>query len=113
MAKIGLLYLLNGLWDEVEIVPEEWISEATTSRISTEYIKNCHGYGYHWWLKTWQVNSTSYETYFAFGGGGHEITIIPDLELVVVFTCADFENHPDNNPPEDIVPTYILSALLD
>ena len=41
MAKLGYLFLNEGLWDGHQVVSAEWV-EAATSGV---------GYGYQWWLK--------------------------------------------------------------
>ncbi len=73
MAKFGYLYLNDGIWDGVQVVPAEWI-ETSTTPLS---IGSGH-YGYQWRLGS--------EAYWALGWRGQRIVVIPDLEMVVVFT---------------------------
>ena len=44
MAKLGLLYLQDGVWEGRQIVPSAWVREATTDQVDDEA-----GYGYQWW----------------------------------------------------------------
>lgn len=82
MARFGLLFLRNGVWEGNRIISEEWIRESTTSYSETE---NGGGYGYMWWITGDQVLSNLDEgSYFASGYRGHYIFIIPDMDLVVV-----------------------------
>lgn len=57
-AKIGELFRLGGKWGEKQIVPEQWVREATTVdgplRAPGKPIVGGHalplGYGYQWWV---------------------------------------------------------------
>lgn len=83
MAKIGQLYLNQGVWNGEQIVSAEWLEEATT----TQFDRSASGlsnYGYQWWIRTF--GSNYYHSFFAEGYGGQYIFVVPDLELVVIFT---------------------------
>jgi CubicO group peptidase (beta-lactamase class C family) len=43
-----------------------------------------NGYGYKWWI----TGGTGYYMYSARGYGGQSINVIPELDLVVVFTAV-------------------------
>jgi CubicO group peptidase (beta-lactamase class C family) len=53
MAKLGYLFLKEGLWDGQQVVSAAWVKAATSGT----------SYGYQWWLKPSGA-------YFATGGGG-------------------------------------------
>lgn len=76
MAKIGLLYLDEGQWEGRQVVSEAWVEASTRSHIAATLQD---GYGYQWW-----VDSTG--IYMALGYGGQFIFVVPDKEMVVVFT---------------------------
>lgn len=71
MAKLGYLFLNEGLWDSHQLVSAEWVKAATSGS----------SYGYQWWLKPSGI-------YYATGVGGQEIWVMPDQEMVVVMTGA-------------------------
>ena len=75
MARFGLLYLRNGLWDGNRIISEEWIKESTTAYSD---LGDGDGYGY-----MWKVSLTD-NFYYHTGYGGHLLLIIPQLDLVIV-----------------------------
>ncbi len=75
MAKFGFLYLNNGSWDGQQIVPKEWVTASTQPTNTTWW------YGYQWWIEPFR-NSFS-----ARGYKGQQIVIIPDYNMVVVFTA--------------------------
>jgi len=47
LAKIGYLYLHDGMWDGKQIVSKEWVKESVTPFIEAE---EGFKYGYKWWL---------------------------------------------------------------
>jgi CubicO group peptidase (beta-lactamase class C family) len=76
LARIGYLYLMDGVWDGKRILTSEWIDEAT--RIQVALPEQGGGYGYLWW---------SYPgAYAARGRGGQMLAVIPGKNLVVVMT---------------------------
>ncbi|MEE8057832.1 MAG: serine hydrolase [Pseudomonadales bacterium] len=85
MARFGLLFLGNGMWEGKRIISEEWVRESTTSY--TE-VGSSGGYGYMWWVAVNgnHIPSTNLgnSAFSARGFGGHFIVVIPDLDLVVV-----------------------------
>lgn len=100
MAKIGLLVLNNGVWQGRQLVPAEWIRESTQAHVvESEYFD----YGYQWWYrsknkKPWwkkgdQQASNEPDLFTAMGAGGQFITIIRDLNLVVVTTASDYNEN--------------------
>ena len=46
MVKLGQLFLDGGRWEGKQIVPEEWVEEATTQQIEAGEDLD---YGYQWW----------------------------------------------------------------
>ena len=84
MARLGYLYLNDGLVDSRVVIPSEWISKTFQKYLLFEDWRGLTsvGYGYLWWLG----DLGEYETFSAFGMGGQLIMIIPDLDLVIVAT---------------------------
>lgn len=64
MAKLGYLYLRNGLWENRQVVPAAWVSKSTRRQVDTPMYS---AYGYQWW-----VNSTG-GSFSASGFGGQLI----------------------------------------
>ncbi|MCK4794344.1 MAG: serine hydrolase [Desulfobacteraceae bacterium] len=101
MAKFGLLYLYNGLWDDEQIVPQWMVDNSVEPYFVIDGLSD---YGYYWWLL--QING--YETYEAWGWGGQFIYVIPELDLVWV-TTADTWN---NNRGEEIDAVGFISNVI-
>ena len=82
MAKIGELYLNNGVWNGEQIISEQWVKDSTTTQF--ERSSGSADYGYQWWVRTFGDNN--YPSFFAQGHYGQYIFVVPDLKLVVVLT---------------------------
>jgi CubicO group peptidase (beta-lactamase class C family) len=102
MARFGYLFLRDGLWEEREILPRDWVTLTTKP-----YSDLNPAYGYLWWVngyaKDWKPMEgvptspfprTGYwfgdvappDSYAAMGAFGQMIAVIPELELVMVRT---------------------------
>ncbi len=96
LAKFGQLYLQDGVWGGEQILPAEWVEASIAPQV------NAHGaasyYGYQWWVR-------GSGTFAAHGYRGKRIFVIPDLEMVVVFT-ADLAG----NAPSVILSNFIIPA---
>ncbi|MHA2347181.1 MAG: serine hydrolase domain-containing protein [Candidatus Hodarchaeales archaeon] len=97
MARFGRLYLHNGLWNDQQIISENWISESTKMHFHDYY-------GYQWWLQD-QITPKSYA---AFGYLGQVILNIPEYNMTAIFTSDISAGY----GPMDLVNDYILLALI-
>ncbi|MBE6052993.1 MAG: serine hydrolase [Clostridium sartagoforme] len=76
MAKIGQLYLDNGLYNEKQIVSKKWIEDSTKEH--SRWKKLNIPYGYLWWIS----DDIDYG-YAAMGDGGNIIFVNTDKKIVV------------------------------
>lgn len=83
LAKLGLLFLHGGVWDGKQIVPAGWVAQATRWSIDTHW--HAPGYGFQWWALAGEVGSAP-EAFAAIGYGGQYLIVIPQLDLIAVFT---------------------------
>jgi CubicO group peptidase (beta-lactamase class C family) len=84
LAKIGQLVLNQGMWNGEQLVSQEWIEQSTSTQSTPNSSQPDNieiTFGYYWRL---QPNRVAIE---ANGAGGQQILIIPDENLVIVFTC--------------------------
>ncbi len=88
MAKIGLLVLQNGQWNGEQIVPAEWIAQATTARTRI----NGSSYGYLWWSDTVHYGDRTVDIVWASGNGGQTIFLAPEFDLAAVFTAGYYNS---------------------
>jgi hypothetical protein len=83
MAKLGQLYIQNGVWEGQQIVPEEWVKESTTKQIETDRDDN-HYYGYQLWVNDDRPGSFAYN-----GMMGQNVFVYPDIDMVVVTNAGN------------------------
>ena len=100
MAKIGYLYLGGGVWDGEQIVPTAWVEDSTRKHISATLEDS---YGYQWWVDDSGI-------YLALGYAGQFIFVVPEKELVVVFT-SDLSDS-DFYIPQNLLNDYIIPAAV-
>jgi CubicO group peptidase (beta-lactamase class C family) len=98
MAKIGYLYLNEGRWDGEQIVPADWVAASTRKHISGTLQD---GYGYQWWVRDDGI-------YMALGYAGQFIVVVPEKNLVVVFT-SELEEE-DFYTPQTLLDDFIIPA---
>jgi len=98
MAKIGYLFLRGGEWDGEQVVPQEWVEEATRKHFHAGTLLD--DYGFQWW-----VSPKGY--YSAIGYKGQFIHVVPDLDLVMVTTSSRAE---DFNRIQDLLEAFVIPA---
>lgn len=110
IAKIGLLFLNKGSWDNAQIISESWTNFSTKNYVS---VSGDFSYGYQWWtmpIKTIpNYSSKPDDIKIAWGWGGQFIFIIPFLNMVVVSTAENFEGNTDE-AAIDFLQNYIIKA---
>ncbi len=92
MAKIGILYLNNGIWNKKELIPKWWITQSTSDQTGT-------GYGFYWWRNG--------NGYYASGAGGTLLMVIPRQRLVVVMQSRHLKRF---KFPMPIITDYVLTS---
>lgn len=112
MAKIGQMALDGGVWRGTRIVSEAWLAQSTQEAIGMVAAESPipplnPAYGYLWWLGAFATGDT--ETFFAAGWGGQFIFVLPEPEMVVVFTAGGYEDR-DYDALVQIMNGYILPA---
>lgn len=88
MAKLGYLYLNDGVWEGERIVSADWVYKSLQSHTKMQITGGLVDYGYYWWIYP-QLG-----LYEAWGGAGQRIAIFPELDIVTVMTS----NIPDDAP---------------
>ncbi|MES2299531.1 MAG: serine hydrolase [Pseudomonadota bacterium] len=107
MAKLGQLVLQRGAWNGVQLVSESWIAQATAKH--TQF-SDGSPYGYLWWQRPMSYKGRQVTMNYADGNGGQYIFVVPELDLVAVFTG---ENYDSNSATRafTIMSRYILPAV--
>jgi CubicO group peptidase (beta-lactamase class C family) len=81
-ARFGLLMLREGRRDREQVVPAEWVREATARESSRDPAEQ---YQYWWWIDTKRPGR-----YYAAGNKGQYVYVAPDKDAVVVRMGRDF-----------------------
>jgi len=122
LLKVGQAYLDGGVWRGRRIVDAAWIERSTkpsfqispaTTGLDKETFPEFYGEGEDAWA--WHLNrltsgERTYREYEASGNGGQLLMVIPELELVVVFTAGNYMQggiwgrFRDQIVPQEIIP---------
>lgn len=108
MAKIGYLFVSDGMWNGERILSSQWIADATEYRLESR--DTGWGYGYQWWLFDYPANGRTYHSFGARGWGGQLITVFPEVDLVVVLTGGAYLTP---SPADAVIHQFVLQALLE
>lgn len=112
MLKFGQLYLDKGMWKGKRILSEKWINTSFEKHTLLENTAKKNAYGYLWWHESYDVNGTSISCIEARGNGGQYISIIPELDAVIVVTTENYNKRGAAEQTERIIAEYILASLL-
>jgi CubicO group peptidase (beta-lactamase class C family) len=111
MAKVGLLYLQNGMWQGKRVLPEGWVEQATAAsilqapelpdsvRAASDWLQ---GYGFQFWR-------CRHNAFRADGAFGQFIVMMPDQDAVVVITSETADMQGELN----LVWDHLLPAMQD
>jgi CubicO group peptidase (beta-lactamase class C family) len=86
LAKIGQLFLKGGMWEGREVVSAGWIKDSVAPHVAVSGGE--WKYGYQWWLQP-TGGSPEDVAWFARGFGGQQLIVLPEYDLVAVFTGWD------------------------
>jgi CubicO group peptidase (beta-lactamase class C family) len=84
MAKLGLLFLQEGRWEDRQIISRRWVRAASVVQSETPAGEDRYGYG--WWLAPDLEG-----VYRAEGRNGQYIYILPDWNMLLVTTGGGFD----------------------
>jgi CubicO group peptidase (beta-lactamase class C family) len=85
IAKFGQLYLQRGQWEGRQVVPADWVAEATRRQVPNGTDPNsdwAQGYGYQFWR-------CRHDVYRGDGAFGQYCIVMPHLDTVVAMTGAN------------------------
>jgi CubicO group peptidase (beta-lactamase class C family) len=101
LAKIGQLYLDDGVWRGRRILPAGWARDATARHVDHVNANPASpGYGYQWW----RYDRRGVEVWGGNGFGGQFLLVIPAHNLVAVVNSWNVFGAPAGG---------VLAALID
>jgi CubicO group peptidase (beta-lactamase class C family) len=102
LLKIGQAYLEGGVWRGQRIVDASWVARSTApyvhiapattgldaQQFSDFYVEGDDAYAWH--LNGVRSGERVYRAYAATGNGGQVLIVVPEFDLVVVFTGGNY-----------------------
>ena len=88
LARFGLLYLQNGVWNGERLLSEEWIDFVRTPAPATAERGNF--YGGQWWLVPDDRTDVPKDAYSTAGNRGQYVIVVPSHDLVIVRRGLDY-----------------------
>lgn len=109
MAKFGQLYLQKGKWNDIQVIPAEWVEEATSFKIDqapglSQARKDSSDWMQGYCYQFWRCRNNAYR---ADGAYGQYIIILPEQDAVIAITGES----PDMQDQINLVWEYLLPAF--
>ncbi|MGY4498987.1 CubicO group peptidase (beta-lactamase class C family) [Bradyrhizobium sp. GM24.11] len=113
-AKIGQLVLNRGQWNGQQVVSADWIAQSITPRFqAVGYFGGTLFYGYQWWMGRSLARGKDIKWVAAFGWGGQRIFIVPELDLVMMTTTAQYGQPKEGLAAIDILANVVIPSVRD
>lgn len=111
MAKLGQLYLQKGKWNGIQVLPAEWVEEATTLKIEQEpdapqSKKDSSDWLQGYCYQFWRSRNNSYRGDGAFG---QFIIVLPGKDAVIAVTAETT----DMQDEFDLIWKYLYPAFSE
>ncbi len=105
MAKIGYLYLRNGIWEGKQIIPSSWVDRVREGKVNATL-------GFHYANLWWSLPEKG--AFMARGRHSQVILVLPRLDVVAVMTgvMPDDEYYPIGRLIDDISGSVRSEAAL-
>ena len=108
-ARLGLMLAHDGAWNGQQIVPRQWLLDATTVSPKDGYLRNTiaqsWGYGYQVWILTGERRM-----FVLLGTNGQDLLVDPESKLVMVHTAVRKQAGYNPKSPEVIALWYAVVA---
>jgi len=88
LARFGLLYLWNGVWNGERLLSQSWIDFVRTPAPATSATGNF--YGGQWWLVPDSRTDVPKDAYSTNGNRGQYTVVVPSHDLVIVRRGLDY-----------------------
>jgi CubicO group peptidase (beta-lactamase class C family) len=109
LLKIGLLYLNNGYYNGIQIIPQSLAIEAQSLQFQ---IEPSVGYGFQIWIPTDVINGEPVASVEANGNGGQVIAINKKYNMVIVITAGHYNKKDMPWWTSDIYIKHIYPAVV-
>lgn len=102
-ARLGYLWLNKGRWSDRQLVPEDWMKQAS-SRFINANGESPVGYGYTFWIHD-EWENVPKDTYGSRGHHMNDCYVVPSLDLVVV--------RQGNDNPTTEARAYFMKTVME
>ncbi len=121
--KVGQAYLDGGTWNGKRIATEAWVKDATgaqvqispeTTGVSGDQFRQAYyemPEGYAWHHINVKSGDKSYPAYHGNGNGGQLVIVVPEFDLVAMFTAGNYRQGLWNRERDAILGEMVLPAL--
>lgn len=108
LAKFGQLLLNGGVWNGKQLIPKEWVKEATSFHIKNsdepEEKRSLSDWGQGYAYQMWRGKNN---TVRLDGMAGQFVVLIPDKDAIVVFTA----NNSNTQKQLDLIHNFLIPAI--
>ena len=110
LARLGVLHLQQGVWNEQRLLPENWLEYISTPA-PAQPPSASPGYGAQWWLYNERFPELPNDTIAARGNRGQFLVVIPSENLVIVRRGYDLAGQSGFNEHDFV--RDVLTALAE
>ena len=112
LLKLGVAYLQGGVWSGRRIVTKAWVDQSTAQQVGPAGTADADGYAWH--RHTLTSGGRTFREYEANGNGGQLLIVLPELDIAVVITGADYQRYGIWRRWRNVlVPQYVIAAARD
>ena len=108
MLKFGILYMNEGVWNNIQVVPKQWVEESLSAKVKRQGLWNNGDYGYQFWLFYGTLNGVETTVTGALGSGDQCVYMDKTNNFLFVSTAG---NYPPANPTTRAID--IMKSLYD
>lgn len=107
--KFGQLMLDDGMWQGRRILSSEFVARASSPITAIGSRK----YGLLWWIGDYPYKERKLPVFWALGAGGQNVTVIPDLDLVIATFSGSYATRAYGYATGELVPNGILPIVRE
>jgi CubicO group peptidase (beta-lactamase class C family) len=108
LLKFGLLYLNNGVWNNKQLIPAQWVAASVAPHIMRNHSS---AYGYQFWLFNDTIGNQTVNLIACVGNGDQRIFIDKARKMVIVITAGNYNLWEIHNDAAELSRRYIYAAL--
>ena len=105
LARIGQLFLNDGVWNGQRVLPAGWARESTARHVQ-HITPNGPGYGYQWW----RYDRRGTEVWAGNGFGGQFLLVMPQHRIVAVVNSWNVFGPPTQGILGPLIDTLITAT---